>query len=53
MLVEIFQENVKSAKEIECSHHKSKAAIFSPSLPFAPFEFSKTNWVIPGHVLHP
>jgi hypothetical protein len=46
-----FLEDVKSAKEIECSHHKSKAAIFSPSLPFAPFEFSKANWVIPGHVL--
>jgi len=45
-------ENVKSTQEIECSQYKGTAAILSPSLPFAPFIFSKTKWVIPRLVLH-
>jgi hypothetical protein len=31
------------AKEIECSQYKSIAAIFSLSLPIAPFIFSEAN----------
>jgi hypothetical protein len=33
-------ENVKSAKEIDCSRYKNTAVIFSPTLLFAPFIFS-------------
>jgi hypothetical protein len=46
------QEDVKSAKEIECSQYKSTAAIFS-SLPFASLVFTlrylTMSW---GHVMH-
>jgi hypothetical protein len=37
------KENVKSAKDIDCSQYKNATAIFSPNLPFAPFIFTKTN----------
>jgi hypothetical protein len=43
---------VKSAKEIECCQYKSTFAIFSSGLTFARFICSKTNLMIPGHVLH-
>jgi hypothetical protein len=45
-------EDVKSAKEIECSQYKSTFAIFSSGLTFARLICSKTNLMIPGHVLH-
>jgi len=41
------RENVKLIKEIECCPYKSTATIFSGNVAFAPFIFSKTNWVIP------
>jgi hypothetical protein len=49
----ITEEDVKSAKEIECNQYKRTAAVFSPSLLLALFVFTlpylNTIWV---HVMH-
>jgi hypothetical protein len=39
-------------KKLKCIQYKNTAAILSLGLTFARFIFSKTNSIIPEHVLH-